>query len=347
MRVAALTAGAQDPSARFRVRQFIAPLRAAGIGVEEYSPVLSKHSEPPLPGRAARRAWFGVKALSWVPAVVRSRRSQVVWLQRELVSGGFSLEGLLKSPLVFDVDDAIWLDTGRSPDQMRRIADRAAVVMAGNGYLADWFRPHARRVEIIPTAVDCDRYTPADPAARAGGERFVVGWTGTHWNLKYLESLEAPLARFLQRHADAELLVVANREPSLPRLPAARVRFLPWTSDTEVSGVRGMDAGLMPLPDNEWTRGKCSFKMLQYMACGIPVVVAPVGMNAEVLAQAPVGLGARAEEEWDEALEVLYADRGRARAWGEAGRRLALDRYSRAVVGERIRQILWQVAETA
>jgi glycosyltransferase involved in cell wall biosynthesis len=104
-------------------------------------------------------------------------------------------------------------------------------------------------------------------------------------------------------------LVIADRPPSFSSLPSERVRYIPWSSQTEVTAVQQMDIGLMPLPNNEWTKGKCSFKMLQYMACAIPVIVSPVGMNLEVLELGEVGLSANSTSEWYDALVCLYKNR--------------------------------------
>jgi glycosyltransferase involved in cell wall biosynthesis len=268
----------------------------------------------------------------------------VTWLERQLLPGQCTAEGWLRRPLVFDVDDAIWLLPPAGADAAKRTAERAAVVIAGNAYIADWFSAFSREVRIVPTAVDTERFCP-----RHGGDpdregTFVVGWTGTSSNLAYLEAIKAPLRRFLADHADSLLLVMSDRPPRFADLDAARIRYERWTVAGEVQAIRRMDVGLMPLPDNEWTRGKCSFKMLLYMACGIPVVASPVGMNREILEKCEAGLASATEDDWYEALASLHADRSQADRLGKIGRALVEREFSQVVITERLAGIFRGVA---
>jgi glycosyltransferase involved in cell wall biosynthesis len=118
-----------------------------------------------------------------------------------------------------------------------------------------------------------------------------------------------------------------------------RIHYLPWSPEIEAQALHAMHVGLMPLPDDDWTRGKCSFKMLQYMSCGKPVVVSPVGMNAEILALGRVGLAAEKETDWYEALEYLYTHRADAQDCGKSGRSVVEAFFSRQVVSEKLSQV--------
>jgi glycosyltransferase involved in cell wall biosynthesis len=169
---------------------------------------------------------------------------------------------------------------------------------------------------------------------------YVIGWTGTAGNLKYLEGIEEPIGEFLRHHRDWQLWVVADEPPSFRKIPANRFRFIRWSPDTEALVVQRMQIGLMPLQDNEWTRGKCSFKMLQYMASGVPCIVSPVGMNADILKLGRVGLSARNEDEWYEALLTLSGDSELAHTMGSAGRTIAEQYFDTSVVGHRLAQVL-------
>ena len=126
-------------------------------------------------------------------------------------------------------------------------------------------------------------------------------------------------------------MVIADAPPSFSRIPRERVRFLSWSPELEADAVRQMHVGLMPLPDDIWTRGKCSFKMLQYMATGIPVVVSPVGMNADLLAAASPGLAARKDDDWYEALTYFYLHRHQ-------------QDYSREVISAKLAAIFKEIA---
>jgi glycosyltransferase involved in cell wall biosynthesis len=123
-------------------------------------------------------------------------------------------------------------------------------------------------------------------------------------------------------------------------MPSEQVEFVQWSPAVEVSSMRDAGVALMPLDDSEWAQGKCSYKMLTYMSCGIPVVATPVGMNAEVLAQGDIGFQARSETEWADAIDVLLRDRERARAMGDTGRQVVLRKYSLTVLAPRLAAVL-------
>ena len=340
IRVSAITSGRNLPSSRFRIRQHIEPLRSLGVDVREHIPRIEKFAPLPLwTDRLSVRwaphfyLWQAMKAASRVPGVAGSWAADITWLQREMLPARYSLERFLRAPLVFDVDDAIWLASRKSPAAVSAIARRSAMVLAGNGFLADWLGRYASEVRIVPTAIDTERFHPGpEPAA----DRFIIGWTGSRSSLPYLEGLEEPLRQFMARHPRAELLIVADEAPAFAALPPDRVRFLPWSPDVEAAALRDLHVGLMPLPDTDWARGKCSFKMLQYMSSGVPVIVSPVGMNAEVLELGEVGFAASTHAEWIEALEALAADGSAPRRMGRQGRRVIDERFSVRVVAHQI-----------
>ncbi len=342
IRVAALTQGRRSPSARARVRQHIACLRDLGVGVDEYAPVIEKHARLPGWPQGIRHSyvaplyllWQAAKLCTRLPGVAGSWTHQVTWLQREILTGVPALESWLRKPLVFDVDDAVWLHPPWGELALRRIAQRADVVVAGNRYLADWFSNHCRDVRVVPTAVDAERLCPA-PAPEQD-HRFTVGWTGLASNLPLLGMIEKPLARFLRQHREARLLVMANRAPVFVSIDPQQICYRPWSEDTEVRALQAMDVGVMPLPNDPWTRGKCSYKMLQYMACGIPVVVSPVGMNADVLGLGEIGLAAEHEVEWYDALQLLYRNRDQGRELGRQGRKVVREHFDLPLVARQL-----------
>jgi glycosyltransferase involved in cell wall biosynthesis len=342
-----LTSGKWQAVARFRVRQHIEPLQRLGVSVREYIPAIDKYAQPP--GRTWRGRheygnpyyvlWQGLKLATRLPGLAGSWKGQITWLERNLMDGAPTLEPLLKGPLVLDVDDAIWLMLPWGQAAAARVARRSAVVLAGNQYLADWFSQYARDIQVVPTAVDTERFHPLDPGQAERDRPFIVGWTGSASNLVYLEQLEKALRIFMDRFSDVQLVVVSDVAPRLPNLAPGRVRHVAWSPATETEAVRRMHVGLMPLPDNAWTRGKCAFKMLQYMASGIPSVVSPVGMNSRILAMDRVGLGAVGVGEWVDALVHFYRNRSEAVACGARGRTLAVKYFSRPVVSEQLAAI--------
>jgi len=351
IKVAALTSGRNVPSSRFRVRQHILPLEAFGIEVREYVPRIDKYRNLPLwPENKDYRyglplflLWQAMKVTTRIPGVFGSWRHQMTWLERLMLPGLVTLEPILKKPLVFDVDDAIWL-APPFRDSAWKVAGRADVVIAGNQYLAERFSSYCSEVRVIPTAVDTDRYKPRSTQTPEQSGNFTIGWIGTSANLRYLEAFETPLRQFLLDHPISKLLVMADKPPSFPKIPEDRMRYLPWTEDGELIALQEMDVGLMPLPDEEWSRGKCSFKMLQYMACGIPVAVSPIGMNLEILAMGQIGVPCSRSGDWYEALSFLYNHRDAAINYGRTGRRIVEQHFSRELVTANIAGVFQALA---
>jgi glycosyltransferase involved in cell wall biosynthesis len=319
--VAALTGGLRVPSARFRVRQYGAALLAEGIVVQE---LVSRAGAYPPARRMFRPAWAATALGDGFLRAMRSRRYDACLLQRELVSTLVTFEPLTRRPRILDVDDAIFVY--RQGSAARRLAELSDRIICGNAFLAEWFGRWNRNVAVIPTAVDASAYVPR--CELGTGSRLVVGWIGTWGNLKYLAAIEVALARVLDAVPDAHLLIVSDRPPRLDRLPAERVEYVPWSAQGEIAAIQGMDVGVMPLEDSVWARGKCSFKMLQYMACGLPVVVSPVGMNAEVLSMGRCGFGPVDHQQWTESLLALLASASLRSELGYEGRKIVEAKFS-------------------
>jgi glycosyltransferase involved in cell wall biosynthesis len=334
--VAAFTGGADVPSARFRVRQYVPALRAARIDVLELP---SRVGAYPPPERSRRALWAVRNLSSRMLDLARARRVAVTLLQREFLSTTVTLEPLTARPRVLDVDDAIWVYGGE--DFARRLARLCDLVLCGNGFLADHFARVHDRVELVPTAVDTERFLPGP--VRPSEDSPVVGWTGTASTLPYLESLERPLGEVLRLHPRATLRVVCDRAPNVPSL-RGRVEFVPWSAETEVRAIQGMTVGVMPLDDSIASRGKCSLKMLLYMACGLPVVVSPVGSNRDVLSFGEVGFGALSDDDWVGALDTLLLQPRRARELGARGRAVVEARFSVRALAPRLAALLRDVA---
>jgi len=331
IKVTALTSGKHAPASRFRVRQFIRPLKHLGIEVQEFHPPWSKY-------RMASVSAIGM--LGRLEGLRAARSSDITWLERELIPGRLSLERFAGRRKLFDVDDAIWLlnRTGFS----EKIAGLCDGVIAGNHFIADHYRQHHQRVWVVPTSIDTEVWQPA--AGRAEGTRWMIGWIGSASNLPFLYEVEEALARFLNEHRQAHLRVVSDREPSFKRISQSSWSFARWSPEGEVRLVQEMDVGLMPLPDTDWTRGKCAFKMISYMAVGLPVVVSPVGVNSEILGLGQVGLAAATSDEWYDALAALFADRSLARAMGAEGRKVVSEHYSVNRNVSRLAEIFREVA---
>lgn len=295
-----LTSGRDTPSSRFRVMQYLPRLRE--VARPSVSPCRPQKDLTQLDFRAGGwplgLALGTIKMVSRLTAIARGPLHDLTYLERELlVSWTPRLEILamkLAPRSIFDFDDAIYL---RHPEKIARICARATRVVVGNETLAAWARKHTDRVSVVPTAIDTDRYTPG---ARDG--RTVV-WTGSAENLKYLAAIRPRIKQPLR--------VICNRKPDFD------CEFVSWSPETEVAALKTASVGIMPLPDDEWTRGKCGFKLLQYMACGLPCVASPVGVNAEIIGETGV-----VGEDWEPALEKALA------LDGAAARKRIEERYS-------------------
>lgn len=275
--------------------------------------------------------WLEKEALPWLP-----------WpIERALLPRGV--------PLVVDFDDAVFhrYDLHRAR-LVRRILGRkldrlmasAALVTAGNRYLADRARvAGAARVEIVPTVVDLDAYTlrPAPYSAPS----LSIGWIGTPSTWSEYMAPMMPLLTQAAQAAGARIVVVgAGRVAGPHRLLDSH----PWTEASEVARIHTMDIGIMPLTDTPWARGKCGYKLIQYMACGLPVVASPVGVNADIVEHGVNGFLASTETEWADALRTLLHDPALRARMGAAGRRKVERDYSLQVWGPRLAALLAQIA---
>lgn len=315
MRVVAYTPGRLVPSARYRVRALIPALERRGIAVTESPAPI--HPYPPR--FVPRLVWGGALLAARAPSVVASYRYDAVILQREMIPKVPSLEALTKGPRILDIDDAIHL-RGRGL-LARTLATHSNAVVCGNSFLADYYQSFCKHVTIIPTTVDTSRFVP-----RAGNDlnldRPVIGWVGTETNLHYVEALQDLLGEVIEKRPDVLIRIVCDAPARLPAIPDRNVEFVRWNASTEVETIQAMTIGIMPLSNGPWEAGKCSFKMLQYMACGIPVVVSDVGMNSSVLRMGGVGIGIVERSEWTDALLWLIDDRHARARMGRAGRQV-------------------------
>jgi len=272
--------------------------------------------------------------------------ADVLWLSK--IKPGFGEHGLLRARarrIVFDFDDAIWLRkpkrVGQAPDDGRlrqwkfdRVCALADVVVAGNEELAGRAARRARRVEIVPTTVDVAAYGGGPEPPRGGA---TAVWIGLPENLTYLERIRPALAEVARRHPAFRLRVVCSTFPDWNDVPIERVR---WTADGEIEALRTADIGVMPLDDDAWTRGKCAFKLIQYMAAGLACVASPVGANRAAVVDGETGLHAADPAEWFRALDRLLTSAPDRTAMGRRGRARAESHYDRSIAERRVGNLL-------
>lgn len=330
--VAFFTQGLRTPSSRFRVEQLLPALRERGLCCAVYAANPSNQGETrhwsPPPG-SLRRALRAAAVPVRVCQLPQALRHDVVVFQKPLLpfpSARLERAVARRRPSVFDLDDALYLKPG-GRRWIREIVAACAYTIAGSQHLAEQIAAPDRTL-VLPTVVDTLRYTPRLPPAGP----FTIGWTGIAHNLQELEPL-VPVLEPLLRRTRGRLLLVAERFTAswLRSLP---VETVTWSPESELEALSRVHVGLMPLADSEFNRGKCAFKLLQYMARGIPVVASPVGANREVVRHGVDGFLASTAAEWSAALQALHAERDAALAMGLAARRRIESVYSvQAVIG--------------
>jgi len=329
---------ARGASTRYRVLALLPALRAAGWNVEVRYPHDLRRGGP------LRPLW---RLLDLTRDTRSPAGADLLFVHRKTYPGRFARRlARVGVPVIYDIDDAVDLpppgrDAGaaverRFRDNFAATVAAADLVLCGNAELqrrAD----HPRSI-VVPTAIDAGRFRPGAVDPPAGKS---LGWVGHADNLPYLEALGDPLRELARRHPGLRLIVVADRPP---RLDGIEVEFRRWTLETELSCFGGMRVGLMPLDDTPWARAKCAFKAIQYMALGIPAVVAPVGMNRDLVHDGENGLLAARPEDWVAAIDRLLEDSSLERRIGSAGRATVETGYALDVVSRRVVQALETVA---
>jgi glycosyltransferase involved in cell wall biosynthesis len=342
--------GALGSSSRLRMLQYLPALSEAGLRAK-VSPFFEDVYLRALYGDGQRRRRDIFDAYLRRSRVLgKAREFDLVWIEKELfpfLPGPFEARlSRLGVPYVVDYDDATFhrYDLHGSA-LVRRLLGRklvplirsARLVTAGNAYLANYARRSGgKSVEVVPTVVDLDRY-PVAPDTE--GSEYRIGWIGSPSTTVLLSRVRRPLERLASERPVRLVTIGAGRLPEID-VPSEQH---PWTEETEAALLSGVHVGIMPLDDEPWQRGKCGYKLIQYMACGKPVVASPVGMNKEIVTR-DVGCLALGDEQWYMALLQLGRDpRLRARM-GRAGRADVERTYSLQVQAPRVARLLAAVA---
>ncbi len=326
------------PGQRYRIEQWRPYLQEENITVD-FLPFADAKLTSLLyqPGRvAAKSARIAGAIVRRIAHVAKSRRYDAVFIHRAAAIAGPALierlVTLLGKPVIYDFDDAIFLlhtsETNRRfgwlkfPAKTAAICRMSAHVVVGNSFLADYAKKHNSHVTVIPSSIDTELYKPA--RMNDSSSRVVIGWTGSSTSQTHLEMFAPVLGEIIQRR-NVCLRVISDREPELSGIP---YEWLRWSAATETDDLSDLDIGIMPMPDDEWSRGKCSMKALQYMAMGIPAVCSAVGTNCEVIEHEANGLLASTHEEWIACLERLIDDADLRKRLGEAARKTVEERFS-------------------
>lgn len=327
MKVAFLTTRQEKPSYRYRVEQFLPYLRAHGVTCDTFF----------IPAAGVKR-WRLFRSLD---------SYDVVFLQKKLLRllDLFVLRSAARK-LIYDVDDALMYKerdsrvvlSVRRRRRLRATVRMSDLVLAGNDFLCSWAANYARDVFCFRTVVDTERYRPVN---RGENAPLVIGWSGSRSTNGYLNMVLPALAGLSGQYSIKLCMVSDTREGiDMGLCGGMETEFCKWDSSTEVGRLQSFDVGLMPLPDNEWTRGKCALKALLYMACGVPAVCSALGAVRDIITDGDNGILVEQEGEWHEKIERLLKDGPLRRRVTENGRETVVKLHSVAVAAPRLLTIL-------
>lgn len=284
--------------------------------------------------------------------LLEKNKYDIIWLQQEAFPWipSFIETFLLKSktPIVVDHDDAFFHRydlhksasvrkiLGNKIDKTMRISN---LVIVGNSYLAERAaKNNCKNIRIIPTVIDIAKYDIKEKK-NISGEKFIAGWIGSPPNALYIKNIEESLEQFCNSY-NGKLHLVGAGKTFLTKIPYENIE---WNEETEVDEIKKFDVGIMPLIDSPWERGKCGFKLIQYMACGIPVVASPVGVNKELVKNGVNGFLAETSDDWLKYLKILKDNPDLRKEMGLNGRKLVEDKFTLQVNAPIIEKIFREI----
>jgi hypothetical protein len=331
------------PSSRYRVYQLIPWLQKLGVECKA-SPAIDDALYRRLyldsPGKASRAAAFSAAYRRRRADLDRVNDFDAVFVQKGVFPGlysGFEKKLAARKPLVFDFDDAIWLPRVGGSRMLQALHRETAVqdvlrcasaVIAGNDFLAEYASRFNKAVSAVPSSISIEDY-PQAPDSR------LVGWIGSRTTLPYLKPLKPAFEAL-----GITPRIIASGDPLQLGFDT---EFRPWRLETELSELSQLGIGVAPLPDTPWERGKCGVKLLQYMACGIPVVASPVGVNPHIVTHGVNGLLATHIEDWQQSLLSLITDAKLRQRLGAAGRQTVEKRFRVQRAAESLHSVLRSV----
>ncbi len=333
-------------SSRMRSFQYFPALKDAGVEID-VSPLFTDEYLKKLYAGDKIGLLLVLKCyLARLVKLFSLRRNQKVVIEKELFPYMPALVEWIISKLgikyIADYDDAIFhnYDLSKNPaikfvlkNKIDQVMKYAETVTVGNNYLAKRAKDAgAKHVIYLPTVIDLERYTLALSKLN---KPFVIGWIGSASTTKYVENLKSVFVK-LAAHYDFELHIVGGNSLKWGHW----VKNIAWTEATEVEEIKNMDVGIMPLIDSPWEKGKCAYKLIQYMACGLPVVASPVGANYDVVVENINGYFANDKKQWFTILEKYMNNAKLASIHGAVGRKIVEEKFTLQVMAERLIKVL-------
>ncbi|MCI5058338.1 MAG: glycosyltransferase family 4 protein [Flavobacteriales bacterium] len=329
----------RSPSQRFRFEQYLSFLEENGFEYE-FSWLLGPEDDKIFykPGNFVGKFKILMKSISKRRREIkRSQDYDIIFVQREgfmLGSTYFERKISQKSRLIFDFDDAIWIHSVsksnkmfgwlKNPNKTKELIKMANLVIAGNDYLASYAKGFNDSVEIIPTTIDTEEYKKVNP--EKSDDRICIGWSGSITTIEHFKLVEPLLQRLKDKFGERIYFKVIGDGSYVNE--KLGIKGIAWRKDGEVKELCEIDIGLMPLPDDEWAKGKCGLKGLQYMALEIATIMSPVGVNADIIETGVNGVLAVSEDEWFASICDLIENPSKLKSISEMGRKTVLEQYS-------------------
>ncbi|RYY72052.1 MAG: glycosyltransferase [Chitinophagaceae bacterium] len=327
------------PSQRFRVEAFFPLLRQHGYHIE-HACFFSADDWKLLykKGSIVQKSWAVVKGFALrIALVAKVWQYDYFFIHREATPLGppfveWIIAKIWNKKFIYDFDDAIWIPNTTKENRLagwlkafwkvKYNCRWAYWVVGGNDYLCDYARQFNKNVVRLPTCVDTEARHNRLKEPKQG--KLTIGWTGSHSTLYYLDEI-IPILRQLQDEIKFNFLVIADKSPEIQLNDWT---FLPWQEKTEIEDLLRFDIGIMPLKQDAWSEGKCGFKLIQYLALGIPAVASPVGVNNQIIDEGKNGYLCHSSEDWYGALKRLLVDVNSRRELGQRGRAKIVKHYS-------------------
>ena len=337
-------------SSRVRFYQYIPYLETEGIHVTVANLLGSTYLEDLYEGRRRRFGDIIGAYIRRLGHLLKSKSFDLLWVEYEILpwlpAWAETMLSHLGVPYVVDYDDAVFHRYNMHPSAMVRVLlgskidavmRCAELVTVGNEYLGNYARrAGAKRVSYIPSVIDLDRY---NLIVQSENSVFSIGWIGTPATEKYLYLIHQAL-REVCKDGSARLILVGSNLTELNGVPT---EIHTWSEQTEVAKIQRFDVGIMPMPDEAWAKGKCGYKLIQYMACAKPVIASPVGVAHQIIEDGKNGFLAATTADWVKALSVLREYRGLRERMGKSGRVKVERNYSLQITAPRLLSLLRSV----
>ena len=342
----------RSPSQRYRFEQYLNIFQSHGFSWQ-LSEIITEKDDAIFygPGNYLKKVFVLLRSLIIrFRDLRRAKQFDLVFIQREallLGSSFFEKQFYKRNKVVFDFDDSIWLlDTSpenkkfeflKNPDKTKINIQHAHAVIAGNDFLAKYAKQFNNNVTVIPTTIDTDFHRPkpelrnivldsARTDSMLSDKKIVIGWSGSISTIKHFELAIPALKAIQSKYPNTiEIHVVGQGAYTHPDL---NIISKTWSAQTEVDNLNQFDIGIMPLPDDEWVKGKCGLKGLSYMACGIATIMSRVGVNSEIITDGDNGFLATTQEEWINRLSSLIENTELRKKIGNKGRETVVNYYS-------------------